>query len=218
MFTEAREILERAEYLSPRPFRSNVVQRQIVRDVARQGDVGLCDLALQVSGLSPGGIPGFDVFRDACHPNALGHLRIGTALTRCVLEQGLLGPPVGPMSRAEEAQLREAVPEGDPYRLDRWLGRRDPVANAPEPPEDDRPESLAEAGHQAFMFRQFNQALDHYARAIEAGGPEPELHLSRALTWLYVPDLPRARAEMDRALDGLGPDPVVRDLRATLGP
>jgi lysophospholipase L1-like esterase len=213
---EAFSLLEAAEYWSPRPFRSNVVQRQMVRRVATEANVGLCDVAAGVNELSPGGLPGRDVFDDSCHPNALGHRRIGAILARCILEQGLLGSRRAPDEIASLELMAYDELESDVFRLDRWMQSSNPSVKVPLPPSDDSPESAAEAGHRAVIAAHFDLAIDYYRLAIERGGPAPDLGVSVALTKLYAADIDGARAALDQALSSLGEEPYLRDLRSTL--
>jgi hypothetical protein len=206
-------------------------------------DVELCDIDVDLRKWSPGGIPGWDVFDDSCHPNALGHYRIGGILAQCVLEQGILRTQGDPAVRASLEQIGEGGPDSDRYpihpdssvrlaldemvedgpagnvfRLDLWGGSRNPTASGVVlQPTNDSSAATAAAGHRAFIAGQYVEAVAFYHLAMERGGPRPDLRASEGLARLFMGDIAGARAALDEALLSLDSETYLADLRATLG-
>jgi hypothetical protein len=211
-FAEAAAVLSEAELYSPRPFRSNRVQRQTVRDVAEATGTAVCDVDQALRATTTDGLPGDALFDDSCHPNPLGHQRIGRIMAECVLKQGLLGDvqtseiPLPPVSDAASTV----------FRLDLWTGSANPHQTQRQSQADDTAESAAIAGHKAFIASQNDEALALYRLAIERGGPEPALRVSIAMAQLYGGDIASARVSLDHAMGGLSDEPNLRKLRATL--
>ncbi len=169
----ARRYLDQAELVAARPNRSSRELRAVVREVAQASGAPLCDIAALLDQDAPRGVAGDELFADACHPNAAGHARIAAHLARCIEEAGLLAA-AGPEAAWERPLER------DPLRLDHDA-RRTGAPLAQDDGVDPAVLSAAQAGHLAFEAGRYDEAWDHYGRALEAGGPPAALLTSRAM-------------------------------------
>ena len=215
---EARECFEQAEYLTTAPQRSNHQLRDVVRDVARSEDVTLCDTAAALAALSPDRVLGFDVFFDDCHPNALGHRRLGRLLTECALD-GPLDHLAGAPHRIPQ-QLDTVFANDDdgiapPWRLDRWDTR---VTGGHVPDPGPGAVSLTLAGHTAYVVHRYDHARVFYERALEAGAPPGPLHVNLGLTAIGRLDASEAKQAFDAALQAMPEDDDTKNYRSLLGP
>jgi hypothetical protein len=224
----ARPYYEEAEYLDPRPRRSNKAMRQAVRDVAGDAGMPVCDVANELAKMSRSGIAGEDVFIDPCHPNATGHRRIAEILLACTVEHNLV-PRLG-VSSGQMDQLLASIPiKGrNVLRLDHFTERRAQLhenrAMTPEEVtatirsfDDGTPEGAAIAGHHATLFNLPKGALAWYDLALERGADVGSIQVSRGLTLQRLHDVRGARAALDIAQTHLPNDIEVRQFRAVLG-
>ena len=168
--------------------------RRAVLDLSQQYGTPVCDLAQSMGESSPHGSVGNDVFIDHCHPNALGHQRLGDALAQCIAKNDLL--KMGAFALAAEA------PTNNAFRIDHYQGHR-PIpgieqAASNRPPGS--PESMAFAGHQLFVQNQFDKALKQYEQAAEAGAPMASIQHSIGLTQLYRGNLKSAQQHVRRRM------------------
>ncbi|MFW6053956.1 MAG: tetratricopeptide repeat protein, partial [Persicimonas sp.] len=69
-----------------------------------------------------------------------------------------------------------------------------------------------ERGDRAYESNQYNQALDHYERAIDSGSTDPELYYRAAKAAVRVGDFALAERYYSRALRHGGDEEVVRSL------
>ncbi len=186
----ARTHFERSEYLARKPFRANSALREAVRDVASKEGVGFCDTERGVSRRATGGIPGQDLFLDACHPNAEGHRIIARTLLKCIVDQNLLSFPG---SREEQRDRIDTVlrsvrlADSDPWRLDHWSVPVDldlfqhSADGRVEIEHDGTPGGLTIAGHHAYGAEYYSLALSLYDQALVSGAPRGPLLVNRAL-------------------------------------
>lgn len=210
--------LERAETLAQRPLRSNAAMRDGVRRLAAEEQVPLCDVSRALAALSPRGVAGDDVFRDGCHPNALGHHRIAGILARCLVDEGLVAPsdPAAARTLLEQA-LAGAPAQDDPFRAEHFAcrsTRRDQQGR----PDDGTALAAARLGHEAWSFQQLTRAKGHYHDAMARGGPPGGLTLNLAMLALYRHDVAGARAHLAAAEELMPGDPLVAELSGLLAP
>jgi lysophospholipase L1-like esterase len=224
----ARPYYEEAEYLDPRPRRSNKAMRQALRDVASDAGIPVCDVANELAKMSRSGITGEDVFIDPCHPNATGHRRIAEILLACTVEHKLV-PRLGE-SAVNMDQILESIPlEGvEVLRLDHFTERRaqlhenramtqEEITATIRSFDDGTPEGAAIAGHHATLFNLPKGALAWYDLALERGGSVGPIQVSRGLTLQRLHDVQGARTALDAALARLSNDVEVQHFRAVLG-
>ncbi len=206
---QARRFLDQAELVMRRPNRSNEELRYVVRTVASERGVPLCDLAEQLDARSRRGIAGNDLFVDACHPSPSGHRHLADLLGQCAADAGLL-----PELAATEGEPRPVPLPRDPWRLDHFTERQDTL-----PLADDEPDPAAAAalrGHLAFNRRQFDEAFDAYAQALELGAPSAPLLLSQALARWNQGAMPEVQELMERAQAAAPEDPEIRNWEVLL--
>ena len=120
----AKKYFVEAEYLDSRPRRSNRAMRQMVRDVAAEKGVPMCDAAKRLDAMDAQGLAADVFFMDPCHPTPKGHRALAEILLACTLESGLL-PQLGD-NQALLARLNSVVGHiplagSMPYRLDHLL-------------------------------------------------------------------------------------------------
>jgi len=224
----ARPYYEEAEYLDPRPRRSNRAMRQAVRDVASDAGAAVCDVANELAKMSRSGITGEDVFIDPCHPNATGHRRIAEILLACTVEQGLV-PRLSKTDKRMPEVFRSIPLEGtDALRLDHFTERRAQlhenramtsaeITATIRSFDDGTPQGAAVAGHHATLFNLPRGALAWYDLALERGGSVGPIQVSRGLTLQRLHDMNGARAALDIAVANLPEDVEIRQFRAVLG-
>ena len=200
----ARRFLDQAELVMARPNRSNNELREVVREVAADHGVPLCDLAAQLDRYAEHGIAGNDLFADACHPNALGHALMAQILAGCAQQAGLFpdGLPADP-------RWEEPLPV-DPLRLDHDARRLDAeplgaVDTAPELAD------AIQAGHQAFSAQRYDQAWAHYARALDAGGAPGALLSNQALVRWHQGRMDDVETILEQALEAAPEDEELRN-------
>jgi len=219
----AREHYLQAEYLDPRPRRSNEPMRALLKRVSSDNDTPVCDVSTLLSEQSRGRITGEDVFIDPCHPNPLGHQRMAEILLRCTVEQELI-----PGLSVDDLPDRLPLAGVDQYRLDQFTERRAQLeANrAMSQQEVDRtirtfddgsPLGATLAGHHAALFGLHGGALAWYDLAISRGGPTPALELNRGLILQRMHDVSGARSALDKALAAMPDDVAIRQFRSVLG-
>ena len=183
----ARKHYLQAEYLDPRPRRSNEPMRELLKRVAAQNNTPVCDTATLLAEQSKGGITGEDFFIDPCHPNPLGHQRIAEILLRCSVEHQLI-----PGVALDDIPARMPLAGVDPYRLDHFTERRAQleanrgmsqaeIERVIRSFDDGTPLGAARAGHHATLFGLYRGALAWYALSMKRGGPRPVLELNRGL-------------------------------------
>lgn len=205
----ALPFLEAAEAQVGRPNRSDHTLRAIVRDVAIETGTPWCDTASAMVKASISGVPGADLFDDACHPNPRGHQVLGEAMLGCLIGIPGLEPKVVPT----DSLLAEAN-HPDPDRLDRWLDARDlsvrtamPSA-APPPAEAGSPEAVAAQvlqGHLAFRARRFTEAKTAYLAAEQMLGPDAPrprraaMQVNVALVEVHLGNLDAAKSALEAA-------------------
>ena len=224
----ARPYYEEAEYLDPRPRRSNKAMRQAVRDVASDAGMPVCDVANELAKMSRSGIAGEDVFIDPCHPNATGHRRIAEILLACTVEHSLVSRLGEPGRRLDELLASTPLEGSDSFRLDHFTERRaqlhenramttEEITATIRSFDDGTPEGAAIAGHHATLFNLPKGALAWYDLALERGGSVGALQVSRGLTLQRLHDVHGARDALDIAQAHLPNDIEVRQFRAVLG-
>jgi len=225
---QARFHYGQAEYLDPKPRRSSDPMRALVKAVASNHDVPVCDVATLLAKQSRGGITGEDVFFDPCHPNPLGHRRIAEIFVECMIAEDLIP---GLSGKAEAfSKIKAAVPlaGADPFRLDHFTERRaqlhenramteEEITTTIRRFDDGSAEGAALAGHHATLFKLHKGALAWYALAAERGGPAGELAVSRALTLQRLHDIQGARESLRSAAQLLPDDVEVRQFLDVLG-
>ena len=192
---EAKEAFENKELVALRPMTSNRSLRTTVLQLGSQYGVPVCDLAERMNASSPDGIAGNDVFIDHCHPNALGHQRLGEALAECIANNDLL--------KIGSQQLNLSLPAKNTFRIDHYDGHR-PIPGIPQPVSTHAPgspEASAFKGHQFFVQDRFDQALQQYNRAAELGASPAAIQHSIGLTHLYRGDLQAAQSAMRKAVE-----------------
>jgi tetratricopeptide (TPR) repeat protein len=206
---QARRFLDQAELVMRRPNRSNHQLRDVVRQVAQQHGLPLCDLAEQLDARSTRGVAGNDLFVDACHPSPSGHRHLAELLASCASEAGLL-PDLASPDRDPRA---ESLPR-DPWRLDHFAERRDALP-APEG-QPDPAAAAALRGHLAYADRQFDAAFEAYAQALEQGAPSAPLLLSQALVRWNQGEMDAVDGLLERARAAAPEDPEIRNWAALL--
>ncbi len=204
---EAREAFEAAVEQAARPSRADRQLRQILREVAAEQGVTLCDVAAELAERAQYGIPGQDLFFDSCHANQQGHEIIGLSMARCALLA--LGEDPSALRGVEPGSLTG----GDAWRIDDFTGRWDLQL----PPDSGGAQDAATAGHLAFARQQPAQARDAYLLALERGAPRGAMEMNLGIVALYQGDLQAARSHLDQAAQLLADDPVPGLIRATLG-
>jgi len=179
----AADAFAKKELAALRPMTANRDLRAMVRQLGARYQTPVCDLAGALATTSPDGLPGNGVFIDHCHPNALGHARLGQALAQCIAANGFGGLSATP---AMGASL-----EADTFRLDHYAGhRRIPgYSDNPVSPDTKTAEGAAIAGHQAFVAERFSQASTAYKQALKLGGPPGALNHNLGLVAVYSGDL-----------------------------
>ena len=220
----ARKHYLKAEYLDPRPRRSNEPMRSLLKRVAAENNTPVCDTANLLAEQSRGGITGEDFFIDPCHPNPLGHQRLAEILLRCSVENNLI-----PGVTVDDLPPRLPLAGTDPFRLDQFTDRRaqleanrgmsqaeiDRVIRAFD---DGTALGAAYAGHHATLFGLYRGALAWYDLAIQRDGPLPVLELNRGLILQRLHDVSGARRALDVAVSAMPNDVSVRQFRMVLGP
>ncbi len=102
---EARAAYYEALDLDPTIARAFGGLNSIVARIAEERDLPLVDLVASMAASSKWGAPGYDLFRDNCHPNRAGTVVIAKALARSLVAQGIFEPETdweGPFERAVE--------------------------------------------------------------------------------------------------------------------
>ncbi len=214
---KARQHFLEAERLTLAPQRCTEPLRKVVRQVAREFDAPLCDLAALLSQEAPHGIPGREMFIDDCHPNADAHRRLARHLLTCLIDQDLLPGTWQPSQNLEKARRRLDTTRrpGCRTRLDTW----DVMAMA----SDQLPSAIGswctrlEAAHHAFTAGKFELAVTYYNAARDAGAPAGPVALDLGLVFQYAGDITRARRTLEEAEAAMPHDPDVANYRAVLG-
>ena len=170
LLDQARRFLDQAELVMARPNRSSIELRAALREVAHDEGVILCEVADGLDARSAQGIAGNALFVDACHPSPEGHAHIAAMLAACAERAGLL--------TTGGASSWEAPLDRDPWRLDHHAERLQTTLD-----NDTGAPAMAavQAGHAAFTSGDHALAWEHYARALELGGPSDALLLDQAL-------------------------------------
>jgi tetratricopeptide (TPR) repeat protein len=219
----AKKHYAQAEYLDPRPRRSNEPMRALLKDVGARTGTPVCDAAVQLAQQSPGGITGEDVFIDPCHPNPMGHKRLAEILVRCTVEQGLI-----PGLTVRDLPPPMALAGADPFRLDHFTERRaqleanrgmsqEEIEQTIRAFDDGTALGATMAGHHAGLFGLYAGALAWYDLAIGRDGPVASLELNRGLVLQRLHKIEQAREALGRAEQGLPGDVDVRQIRQVLG-
>jgi tetratricopeptide (TPR) repeat protein len=86
----ARQLLMHARDLDLLKFRAPGRINEILRNVCRRLDVPCVSTDSLFIAISPGGIPGDEVFREHLHPTAFGYYEIATLMARTILGMNLL--------------------------------------------------------------------------------------------------------------------------------
>jgi lysophospholipase L1-like esterase len=213
--TEALAAFEQAEALALRPMSADKHLRQSLLQIGQSTETPVCDLAGAMAEGAQSAVPGSAEFVDHCHPTAAGHERLGTALARCIAEQGLL--PGYTHTAVAAAELTLSSTAADPYRLDHHRGHRDFPG---QPPTKLAPAGTAlgatQRGHQAFLDSKYSAARRAYTRAGKLGAPAGATAVNQALTALYLLDLQAARQAAAAAKLALPYDIDVQQLSASL--
>jgi len=224
----AREHYAQAEYLDPRPRRSNAPMRALLKQVASAKSVAVCDAASMLAAASRGGITGEDVFIDPCHPNPLGHRRLAEIFVRCIVEHKLIDG-LSPSEIELDAMFNATPLAGEnPYRLDHFTERRaqlhdnramsdDEIAQTIRAFDDGSAEGAAQAGHHAVLFELHRGALAWYDLSIRRGGDLGALQLSRGLTLQRLNQLNQAREALSEAVSIMGGDVDATQAAMVLG-
>ncbi len=210
-FAAAREHFLAAEELATRPVRSTRAMRQALLEVAEAEGVVACDAAAALSAHSEHRLPGEDLFFDHCHPNALGHQRLGRALTDCILEQGLLGAP----SAGALAPRALAAPTA--WRLDHTTARRGHVDEDVLAAGGDPALVSTVRGHHAVLEGDYPAATRHYREALALGAPEAATLANLGLTWHHRGDLYEARHLLGEAVEAQPDDLELAQRHRVLG-
>jgi len=164
----ARRFLDQAELVMARPNRSSTELRAKVREVATAEGAVLCDVAVGLDARSRDNIAGNDLFVDACHPSPRGHAHIASLLAACAHRAGLL-----------PAADWDAPLDNDPWRLDHHGAALQQAQ--PDSAHEDPAMDAALEGHRAYSARDHEAAWNHYARALELGGPPAALRTNQGL-------------------------------------
>ncbi len=224
--TRARRHFERSEYLAPKPFRGNVALRQAAREVAETLSAPLCDTERELSAHAKYGIPGVDLFLDACHPNAKGHRLLAQILLRCMVQQGLLPLPgdADEQGRRLEQVFQETpLEDAHPWRLDHWTTplNRDIIEHGPDGRRhivhDGTALGATVAGHHAYVAEHYDLALALYEQALALGAPRGPLMLDRALTLLRQGKWEEAGAALEESARTLPDDLEIRGMLKAMG-
>ena len=227
---KAKAYFVEAEYLDPRPRRSNRAMREEVRRVGGETNTSVCDAARRLDARTRVDMAGDEYFFDPCHPTPAGHRALGEILLRCTVESGLLPLPGNREQQLAALERVFAVPidQGDPLRLDHFIERRaqlhtnrgmtdEEVGAAVWAFDDSTPQGAARAGHHAYLFHRYDAALLWYDLALKRGGERGPLQVSRGLVHQNLHDIQAARAALDEARLLLPDDPVVAQHRLVLG-
>lgn len=196
-----RAIIRAAESKATRPLRALPEARAISRRVAAAYGVTLCDVEQSLTDRSPHGLPGNDLFGDACHPNLEGHEEIGVLLSQCILD-----------ATGRSETLVQAPIQPDPRRLDRWTGHREP-----ELPDDGSSTRAFERGHQRFLLHDIPQARQWWEAARARGGDPNVVALNLAWLAIYEGDLERARKGIREELPFFPGDTQLEEALRALG-
>ncbi len=223
---EAYQVLLEAEAMARTPHQGNEAMRMAARQVSARRRVPLCDLARELASRSPGGLPGFDLFRDECHFRAEGHRRVGEILARTIVDRGLLRLPGTPeRQRARlEAAIRTFSIEGDPWRLDQWTFDKEEVAQAEQRLATTPALRLAIQGHRCMQPDHPRPQAQHtpknaaryYRQALRASGPPGPLYLDLGLALWMEGRTAEARQALDQAARFLPEDVEIWQYRANL--
>jgi tetratricopeptide (TPR) repeat protein len=204
----ARRFLDHAELIMLRPNRSNNELREVVRAVAREEGVVLCDIAAALDERSELGVAGGDLFVDACHPSPEGHGHIAALLATCAQRHDLLPPLADPAGFDVPLEAR-------PFRLDhdarRRTGGEDPALDPEQPAL-----SAALQGHIAFSDKDYRAACGHYERALELGAPEADTLASLALCRWHQGERREVGELLERAQRASPEDREIGNWRALL--
>jgi hypothetical protein len=231
LYDRAHKYFVEAEYLDPRPRRSNRAMRAMVREVGTDTSTPVCDVSAALDRRAVHGLPGDDFFMDPCHPTPRGHRAIAEIMLGCVLENGLLpmlGDNAAVLARVKAAVSNVPLAGVEAFRLDHFTERRaqlhenramttTEVGRAIREFDDGTAEGAALAGHHAVLFHRPRAALTWYAQAGERGGPTGPLMLSRGLVFTTLGDVLAARAALDAAGQHLPEDVELRQHRQVLG-
>lgn len=209
--TDARTWFGLAEERSTQGRRSTDALRRVVRDVAEEEGVPLCDLAGRLEPMSERGIPGDDLFVDWCHFNEVGNRKVAAILADCLVEAGIVDRPPGGFQEPPTEPVADPV-----YSLEAWGGRDTlDMAWASESPLCATRHEPAPAlvptcqGHQAFVLGRFDAAADLYGEALARGGPRAPLLLDRALALWYGGRVLSARETLAEAAAADPTDPEI---------
>ncbi len=218
-----------AEYLDPRPRRSSMPMRQMLKDVAGQNSTPVCDIQAELAAQSRGGITGEDVFMDPCHPNPLGHRRIAELFVRCIAREGLIAGFDATNSEISEVMAALPLEGEDPFRLDHFTDRRaqlhenrgmtvSEIEQTIRRFDDGTAEGAAIAGHHATLFKLHRGALAWYDLALERGGERGSLQVSRGLTLQRLHDYENSLAALSEAASIFPEDKEIAQFVHVLGP
>ncbi|MCB9475405.1 MAG: hypothetical protein H6685_00930 [Deltaproteobacteria bacterium] len=118
---EAAEFFAKARDLDPKRIRADSDILAALRQVAEREEVDLVDTPAALRRFTPSSGPGFGVFLDYCHFNAVGHLLLGDILANAVdPERASASSDFLPKMKAYLASL-----DRDGTELSTWLGFND---------------------------------------------------------------------------------------------
>lgn len=213
LFARARPYFVEAEYLDPKPRRSNRAMRAGLRDLATRTDTPVCDASALLDARAHRGLAGDEFFLDPCHPTPKGHRALAEILLNCTLSQGLL-PSIGDnqaaLQRLRALMTQVPLKGKDIFRLDHFTERRAQlhenramtdaeVLRVIRSFDDGTAAGAARSGHHAMLFHRPKAALTWYGRAVERGGALGALHLSRGLVLTTLGDIAGAQEAFRRA-------------------
>ncbi len=231
LYSKARRYFVEAEYLDPRPRRSNRAMRAALRTVGEETVSPVCDASTMLDARDHHGLPGDSFFMDPCHPTPLGHRALAEILLECTLEAGLL-PMIGDnadlLEKLRRIQTEVPLTGADVFRLDHFTDRRAQLHENRAMTEsemlrvirefdDGTAEGAARAGHHAVLFHRPKAALGWYEHSLERGGSQGALSLSRGLVLTTLGDIVGARQALDLAVAALPADVEIRQHRQVLG-
>lgn len=205
---QARRYLDQAELVMARPNRSSSELRAVVREVAQQPGVHLCDVHEAMDEHSRLGVAGDEFFSDACHPNPQGHNLIASTLATCAQQAGLLPPHTKPGSWGRPLST-------DPLRVDhdqRWMN----TVRDGDPDPGTTAQGAARNGHDAFAQRDHDAAFGHYADALGLGGDSAALLTSQALVRWHQGRMSDVEALLSEAAVLAANDPEIGNWKALL--